>query len=112
MSSEREKKIRRALEGAAQLVALFGDEFLPAFIRMEEELEVLTGNSSAVARAKRIAKTSAEQSIAQSTPMRHDGPPVRRRRRSLAVYIYGQECLREPDHLPLPPKGNPQRSGV
>ena len=49
---------QRALEGAAQLVALYGDEFLPAFIRIEEELEALDGQSSAAVRAKELAKRS------------------------------------------------------
>lgn len=56
MLSEREKHFRRALEGAAQLVAMYGDEFLPAFIRIEEELEALAGKSSAAVRAMELAK--------------------------------------------------------
>lgn len=55
MLSERERYFRRALEGAAQLVTLYGDEFLPAFIRIEEEIEALAGKSSAAERARALA---------------------------------------------------------
>lgn len=53
---DQEELYRKALIGAAQLVSQFGDEFLPAFIRMEEELEILAGKSLAEARAVEIAK--------------------------------------------------------
>lgn len=51
-----EQLCRRALEGAAQLVELYGEEFLPLFLRLEEELEKALGQRTAVDRALALAR--------------------------------------------------------
>lgn len=60
MQSEREKRFRKALEGAAQLVARYGDEFLPVFIRLEHEVQEMEKRNSAMERAKALAKKLAD----------------------------------------------------
>lgn len=65
MLSEREKRYRRALEGAAQLVSLYGDEFLPVFIRIEQEVDKMENRKSAVARARALAKAMSNEETPQ-----------------------------------------------
>lgn len=55
MLSEREKRYRLALQGTAQLVSLYGDEFLPVFIRIEQEFDKMENRKSAVARARALS---------------------------------------------------------
>lgn len=50
MQSEAELN-RRALRIAAQLVARYGDAFLPAFLRVEAEIEKGQGRNAALERA-------------------------------------------------------------
>ncbi|MQQ09081.1 hypothetical protein GFB49_11500 [Epibacterium sp. SM1979] len=55
--TEKEIEYKKALQGAAQLVKLYGDEFLPAFTRMEREIGALSEKSAAVARARAVVET-------------------------------------------------------
>ncbi len=61
MQSEREKRFRKALEGAAQLVAHYGDEFLPVFIRLEHEVQEIERRNSAIERARALAQKLADE---------------------------------------------------
>lgn len=61
MQSEREKRFHKALEGAAQLVARYGDEFLPVFIRLEQEVQEMERRKSALERARALAKKLADE---------------------------------------------------
>lgn len=61
MLSEREKRFRKALEGAAQLVANYGDEFLPVFIRLEHEVQEMERRNSAMERARALAQKLADE---------------------------------------------------
>ncbi|TLP69359.1 hypothetical protein FEE96_03495 [Parasedimentitalea maritima] len=48
----------KALAGAAELVAKYGDEFLPAFICMEQKVEEARSQKSAMARALEVARAA------------------------------------------------------
>ncbi len=54
----------KALDAAALLVAKFGDEFLPAFVAMEEQLERLQAQETAKERALRLASQRAMRASA------------------------------------------------
>jgi len=49
---------RRALEGAAQLVDLHGEEFLPLFLRLEAELQSIEKRKTALERARVLARAT------------------------------------------------------
>ncbi|MBT8169897.1 hypothetical protein [Falsiruegeria litorea] len=46
------QRLKDALCVAAQIVARDGERFLPVFLRLEAEVEAITGRNSAVERAK------------------------------------------------------------
>ena len=52
---------RRALAGAAQLVALHGDEFLPAYVALETEVDKAQSAVEARNRALQTAEGSTEK---------------------------------------------------
>ncbi|MDO6758349.1 hypothetical protein Q4598_19090 [Phaeobacter inhibens] len=52
----------KAMHGAAELVDRYGEEFLPAFIAMEEQVRIAQQQSTAMSRALATAKEMAAKS--------------------------------------------------
>lgn len=50
------RDLERAHAAAAALVARYGDAFLPAFLRIEEELRAREDRGAAVERARRVCR--------------------------------------------------------
>jgi hypothetical protein len=51
----------KALAGAAELVAKYGEEFLPAFVCMEQKVEEARSQNTAMNRALEIARGAKSQ---------------------------------------------------
>lgn len=63
--------IREAYAKSAQLVANFGDEFLPAFLRAEKMLKEAEEGQSAIARAKQVAASCKQYQNTETKPALH-----------------------------------------
>jgi len=56
-----QSRMVRALVGAAERVQNFGEEFLPAFLRIEAEIEAIEGRSTAMDRAMALVGRSGQK---------------------------------------------------
>lgn len=70
------RDLGEGLEIAAGLVALYGDEFLPAFLRLEREVEAVANRHSARDRALALrAQVGNYRAIKASAPARPASAP-------------------------------------
>lgn len=75
MQSEWEERLRGALERVAELVTLYGDGYLPIFIRLEQEVEALAVDRLAAARARALVQARPHNAINSRAARRPSNAP-------------------------------------